>query len=216
MTRSSAGRAAKRVAIANWVNLLFRGQVILAALALNISASGLALNAADALPVGSPCEVAIFLHKGENSERYVTRGTVVRSGVGGVAIQFAQVLGGKALATIAKSAVAPAPGRWLQAYRDYFRVSQSQSEVECRRVFGITRQRFHTLTTASFLGSIAASLVPVWLLRAHLPAASVAIKITLALAYGAFWLLVLQPGVDLAMIRVLRRRSIRSRNATDR
>ena len=214
MTRSSQARAAKRIPIGNWVNVLFRGQVVLAALALNISLGGLALNAADALPLGSPCEVAIFLHKGEkgeNGERYVTRGTVVRNGEQGIAIRFAHVLDSKALAVIAKSTLPPAKTLWFQSYRDYFRVSQSRSEGECQRTFGISQRRFHVLTTASFLSCIPASLLPVWLLREHIPAVSYLIKIALSFLYGAFWLLLLQPLVDLTLIRLLRRGSIRSR-----
>jgi hypothetical protein len=216
MTRSSQARAAKRIPIGNWVNVLFRGQVVLAALASNISPGGLALNAADALPLGSPCEVAIFLHKGENGERYVTQGTVVRNGEEGLAIRFAHVLDSKALAVIAKSTLLPKKTLWFKSYRDYFRVSQSRSEGECRRTFGISRRRFHVLTTTSFLSCIPASLLPVWLLREHLPAVSTLAKIGLSFLYGAIWLLLLQPLVDLTLIRLLRRASIRSRTAAKR
>jgi len=216
MTSSGHARATRRIPIGNWVNVLFRGQVVLAALALNISTGGLALYAADPLPLGSPCEVAIFLHNGEDSERYVTRGTVVRNGEQGLAIKFARSLDSKALAVITKSALPPVKTLWFQSYRGYFRVSQSRSEGECQRTFGITKRRFHVLTTASFIGCIPASLLPVWLLREHLPAAPYLIKIGLSFLYGAFWLLLLQPLVDLALIRLLRRGSIRSRNASNR
>jgi hypothetical protein len=199
------------------VNVLFRGQVVLAALASDISMGGLGLKAADALPLGSPCEVAIFLHQGENGERYVTRGTVVRNGEQGLAIRFAHVLDSKALAVIAKSTLPPAKTLWFQSYRDYFRVSQSRSEGECQRTFGISQRRFHVLTTASFLSCIPASLLPVWLLREHLPAVSTLAKIGLSFLYGAFWLLLLQPLVDLTLIRLLRRHGrMRSRTATKR
>ena len=56
--------------------------------ARNISTSGLLLAPPLALPVGGRCGVVIFLMDSELGRRVVARGTVVRSGPDGTAIQF--------------------------------------------------------------------------------------------------------------------------------
>jgi hypothetical protein len=181
----------------------------MAALAVNVSLGGLYLDAAPGLPVGSPCDVAIFMPDGSDSGSYVAQGRIVRTGAEGTAIQFASMLGEKTLDAIARPGAGSVAASIGRAYTDYFKVSQSRIGFECERVFGVTRRTFKTVTTASFLTSIPAAILPVYALRAHIPDGMNGLKIVLAFAYGALWLLVLQPFIDLAVLRALKTRAAR-------
>lgn len=207
---STEARAARRIAAGNRVNILVQGRVILAAIAVNISMGGLYLSASAPLPVGSPCEVAIFLPEGSGSEKFLAQGSVVRTAADGMAIQFAKMLGDQTLEVIANP---PSPSAWTSlahAYVSYFKVSQSNIGYDCERVFGITRRTFRAISTTSFLTSIPAAILPVWLLRASIPAIPDWAKIIACFAYGAFWLLLLQPLFDLAVIKLVRSRAART------
>jgi hypothetical protein len=204
MSRSIESRTAERIPIQNPVYVILQGGGRLAALAVNISMGGLSLKASGQIPPGSPCEVAIPL-PGTGGEGFFARGTVVRSGAGGMAIQFAGMLGPQDLAVFTW-APALADGSILRAYLTYFRVSQGKVPGECERAYGITRRAFHTLSTVSFLACIPAALLPVWLLRADIPVAPYWVKILVSFGYAAFWLMVMQPAIDLTVIRALTRR----------
>jgi len=206
-TRDS--RTAERIPVENRVNLMVKGRVILAAIAVNISMGGLYVDAAAALPVGSPCEVAIFLPDGSGSDSFVAQGKIVRSGESGTAIQFTRMLGDKTLDAISKPVSTFATDTLAHAYMSYFKVSQSKTGADCEKAFGISRQTFKKITTTTFAGSIPVAVLPVWLLRAHIPAIPDWSKIAICFIYGAFWLLVLQPGVDLALFKALRAKATR-------
>jgi len=203
-------RAAKRIPTGNKVKLLSQGRVVLTAIAVNISMGGLYVNAAESLPVGSPCEVAIFPPGGNETESYLAQGRVVRTGENGMAIQFAKLLGDKTLDVLVKPAPLSAGASLMQSYVNYFKVSQSNISSDCERVFGIPRSTFRTISTVSFITCIPTAILPVWLLKAYIPAIPDWTKILLSFCYGALWLLVLQPFIDLGVIRALRAKASRS------
>ena len=207
MSMNNDLRSAKRVPVSNRVNLMVKGRVILAPLALNISMGGMLLNAAAALPVGYPCEVAIFLPDGSGRESFVAQGKVVRNTEAGTAIQFANLLPDKALDIITRPLAATSPSLF-QSYLSYFKVSQSKSEAYCEQVFGVSKSLFKRVTTISFLTSIPTAILPVWLLRNHMPAIPDWTKIAACFLYGALWLLVLQPVIDLTVIKALRAKAV--------
>ena len=203
-------RTAKRLPAGNRVALVIQGRVILTAIAVNISMGGLYLNAAGAVPVGSPCEVAIYPPDGNETERILAQGRVVRVGEDGMAIQFAKALGDRTLGVLVNPPSLLTGASWLQSYVNYFKVSQSNVSSDCERVFGITRSTFRTISTVSFIACIPTSILPVWIFRAQIPAIPDWAKIALSFGYGALWLLVLQPFIDLSVIRVIRAKASRS------
>lgn len=207
MSGTIESRTARRIPVGNPVNVMVRGKVILAAIAVNISMGGVYLNAAGVLPVGSPCEVAIFLPEGSGSESFVAQGRVVRAGESGTAIQFAKMLGDQTLDVIA----APGTPSWgaslVRSYVNYFKVSQSRIGYDSERLFGVPPKIFRSVSTTSFITCIPAAILPVWAFRASIPAAIPDwAKIVAAFAYGAIWLLVLQPFIDLGVLSIIRRR----------
>lgn len=202
-------RAARRIPAENRVNLFVHGKLIATAVAINISLGGLYLKASTPLPVGSSCEVAISLPKGNGAESVMAQGRVVRTGEVGTAIQFAQMLGEKTLDVIVKPSSPMVGSTLLNSYLNYFKVSQSSNSEDCERVFGVSQHTFKTISTASFLTSIPAAILPVWLLRDSIPAIPDWAKIIACFFYAAFWLLVLQPFIDLGMISALRAKASR-------
>jgi hypothetical protein len=206
MSTTSEARSAIRVHVENAVNVMVKGRTILATIAVNISMGGLFLNAAATLPVGSPCEVAIFPPPGSAGGTLWTQGRIVRTGQSGTAIQFEETLGPSDLMALTSQPAPPARTSLLKAYQAYFAVSQSRIEADCQKAFGISKRTFSTITTASFLTSIPVAILPIWMLRAHIPAVPNPAKIALAFTYAAIWLLVLQPILDLGIIRLVRNR----------
>lgn len=206
MSGTIESRTAKRIPLGTPVKVLVKGKVILAAIAVNISMGGIYLNAAQALPVGSQCEIAIGLPEGSGAESFLTLGRVVRTGEDGTAIQFAKMLGDQTLDVLARPANTSWGASVVNAYMNYFRVSQSRIGFDSERVFGITAKTFRTVSTVSFITCIPAAILPVWALRAYIPNIPDWAKIIAAFAYGAVWLLVLQPLVDLTIFRALKAR----------
>lgn len=200
-------RAARRIPVNNRVNLMVHGRIILAAGAANISPGGVFVNAVSALPIGSPCDVAIFIPAGEGSETFTTTGRVVRTGVNGLAIQFSRMLGERTLDVLAESAGHARGASLLNAYLSYFRVSQDTVGYECERIFGIRRETFRTISTTTFLISIPTAILPVWFLNPYIPPVPNWTKILGCFVYAALWLLVLQPILDLLVIKALKARA---------
>jgi len=203
-------RATRRIPAGNRVNLVSQGRIILTAMAVNISMGGLYLSAAGSLPVGSPCEVAIFPTQGNGSQGYVAQGRVVRTGAEGMAIQFASLMGERTLDVLIKPAPLGAGASLIQSYVNYFNGSQSNVGSDCERVFGVSRSTFRMVSTLSFVTSIPVAILPVWIFRDSIPAIPDWGKIALSFCYGALWLLVLQPFIDLGIFRALRAKASKS------
>lgn len=208
MASTIESRTAERIPVRNRVDVLVRGRVILVATAVNISLGGLLLAAAPSLTAGSVCDVAIH-SEGSGGESFLASGRVVRTGDNGTAIQFSRMLGEKTLDAIARPEPVTVAGNLLKAYVSYFKVSQSSIGYECERVFGISRRTFKTITTSTFVASIPAAILPVWALRGFIPDMPNWVKIVMCFVYGGAWLLMLQPIIDLGIIRWVRARAAR-------
>lgn len=92
MDESPNQRSAPRIPIGYRIMVVTDDAMVAYINALNLSTQGLLLSPPLALPVGGKCGVVIFLMDSELGRRVVTRGTVVRSGTGGTAIQFQKQL----------------------------------------------------------------------------------------------------------------------------
>jgi len=207
MTGTIESRTAKRIPVANRVTVMVKGRVMLAAIAVNISMGGLLLSAAEPLPVGSQCEVAIALPESNGAESFIAQGRIVRAGSNSIAIQFAKMLGDQTLSVITAPATETLGGSLVRSYLNYFKVSQSRIGYDCERVFGVTSKTFRMISTTSFIACIPAAILPVWALRAYIPAVPDWAKIIAAFIYGAIWLLVLQPFIDLAIFKLIKVRT---------
>jgi hypothetical protein len=211
MNFTHENRAFQRIAADNRVRVKAKGRTALHALAINISLGGLALTAAQPLPVGTPCEVAISLFDGPGAGSILARGTVVRSGPGETAIQFARNLDQAQVERMVKPVRRSLATRFLAAYVTYFQVSQDPNYTGCEKYFGVGKATFRKVMASTFAGSIAAAVAPVFLLRHAIPPGHVPLKLVLALVYGLLWLGILHPLVDLSVFKVFKLKSERSR-----
>jgi len=210
MNTSKDLRAYERVAIANPVKVRNGGRMASYALAINISMGGLLLGAVPTLPVGSPCEVAISLPGGSGAATVTTRGIVVRSGAQETAIRFLNTLDPSTYAKVVASSHAGFGRSMLNAYVNYFKISQDKHYTGSEAFFGVSPSTFKKVITATFTSSIALAILPVWLFQNLIPAWPNAVKVLLAFGYGLFWLAVLQPSADLVIFKIIRNRRKRS------
>lgn len=201
-------RASERIPIGHRVKVVPGGRRAALVFAVNISLGGVLLGAAPSpLPVGTPCDVAILVPGAGLSQAIRATGTVVRSDGLGTAIRFGQALGPDLIRVVARTG-----GAWrnlplIRAYVDYFQVSQSEDHTDAEALLGVSRGTLRTVFLTTFSTCIAAAILPVWLYRAALPALPGWEKVLLSFAYGAVWLGLLQPTLDVLVLRILRRRS---------
>ncbi|HJV23980.1 MAG TPA: PilZ domain-containing protein [Holophagaceae bacterium] len=199
-------RSSERIPISTRVKMVSKGKVIAYAIGLNISMGGVLVHATQTLPVGSTCQLAIYQSGAEAGRRVMAEGTVIRAGEGQMAIRFAQPLAQESYQAFAQSTAAPARPSILQAYRNYFRVSFDQNLAECENLLGVSKKTFRTVFYTTFSTCIPMAILPVWLLRASIPAAPNLLKIALCFAYAAVWLMILQPAMDMTVFHFLRKR----------
>jgi hypothetical protein len=205
MRTSADQRTSDRIPIGNRVKVLSNGKIVAYLVAINLSLGGILLSTQPNLRVGTPCEVAI--QSGAEGGTVLARGMVVRNDDGGTAVKFASALPKSAFETVV--APATASSSLLNAYRNYFQVSRSKTLENCEELLGVTKTQFRAVFYSTFSGSIGLAVLPVWILRASIPPYPAFVKILLAFAYGAFWLMLLQPSMDLAVFRVLRGKAAR-------
>ena len=86
-------RGFSRVSVAMKVQVTSGKKTIFSPHLKNVSMSGIFLISAETLPVGSECQVTIFLEARENQERIETRGKVMRVTEEGMAIHFEEIIG---------------------------------------------------------------------------------------------------------------------------
>ena len=98
----------------------------------------------------------------------------------------------------------------IKAYADYFQVSQSGDRTDCEALLGVSEGTLRTVFLTTFSACIPAAILPVWLYRAAIPAIPASEKVLLSFAYGAVWLGVLQPTLDVLVLRLLRKRHARA------
>jgi len=204
-------REFERIPIDNRVQVRTAGRVAAYALAIDISMGGLLLAAAPPLPVGSPCELAITVEHGSGGEAVVAQAVVVRAGEQGTAFRFLNALDRSAFATVVAQRPAGVVRSFVNAYINYFKVSQDEQHTGCERWFGVTRNTFRNVVLTTFCGCIGVAVLPVWLYHHLFPPEPNWLKIMLSFCYGLLWLAVIQPIVDLAIFRIMKSRSARIR-----
>jgi hypothetical protein len=210
MNSPSELRVSERIATGLRVKVVPKGRTAALAIAANISLGGMLLGAAPPLPVGTSCEVAILVPGTKLGRAIKATGTVVRSDAHGLAIRFAQALQPEVVQAVVRTG-----GSWrnlplIRAYADYFQVSQSEDSTDCEALLGVSKGTLRTVFLTTFSTCIPAAILPVWLYRAAIPAIPAWEKVLLSFAYGAVWLGLIQPTVDVLALRMLRARKVPS------
>lgn len=208
MAASPELRASQRLPVGNRVKIISNGRIVAYVVAVNLGLGGVLLKAQSALPVGSSCKVSIQPLDGGPEPDLSVEGRVIREDGAGIVVQFASTLARESFEAVVHPAGLSAPRALLAAYRDYFRVSRTADLENCESLLGVTKAQFRRVFYSTFGGSIVLAILPVWFLRASIPAYPNGVKILLAFAYGALWLMLLQPTADLAVFRWMRRRTI--------
>lgn len=205
MSSATDLRASERIPIGHRVKVVPKGRSAALAIAVNISLGGMLLGAAPALPVGTSCDVSILM-PGALGQAIKTTGTVVRSDAHGTAIRFAQALQPEVVQTVAHT-----QGSWrtmplVRAYVDYFQVSHSEDQTDCEALLGVSKGMLRTVFLTTFSISIPTAILPVWLYRAAIPDIPSWEKVAISFAYGAVWLGIIQPTMDVIVLKILRSR----------
>jgi len=204
-------REFERIPIVNKVQVRTNGKMASYALAINISMGGLLLGAAPPMPVGSPCELAISISKDNNGgQAVVAKGIVVRSGEKETAIRFLNTLDRGLYDKVVAHQSLGAGRTFVRSYVDYFKVSQDKNYTGCEQLFGVSRTTFKNVIMTTFSACIALAILPVWLFHHLIPHGFNALKILLSFGYGAIWLAIIQPIVDLAIFRIIKHKNARS------
>lgn len=99
-----------RIPIAYRVKVVADDRIIAFPSAVNISMGGILVGGSERLPLGSACGVAILLEDADAGKRVVTRGTVIRSDAGGMAIAFSRDLEPASLEALRALIQSLAPG----------------------------------------------------------------------------------------------------------
>jgi len=184
----------------NKVKIKGPGRLALYAIAINLSLGGVLLNATPGLPVGSQCQVAL---SDGSAQPVLAQGTVVRSDTQGTAIRFASVLPSDQLQDLVAHG-RPDPSL-LDAYRSYFQVGRNEDNAGCERLLGVTPTTFRRVFYTTFSASLPAAVLPVWFMRAAIQPFPLAAKVVACFLYGALWYFLLQPTLDVAILRLLRK-----------
>ena len=109
----------------------------------------------------------------------------------------------------------PASPVLLSAFRGYFKAGQSRNPADCQRLLGISAGQYRAVVLISTSGCILLAILLVWLLSDRIPPLPNWAKVAAAFGYGAVWMGIIQPAVDVTVIRVIRHRSIPNPGATD-
>lgn len=206
-------RVSERIPVSQRVKVLYKGRMMAYAMSINIGSGGVLLASGAILPVGSSCNLAILLPEREGLKRITAEGLVVRSDATGTAVRFLSALEGENLETLSKRSLAPIHQSILDAYKAYFSVSKNKDLADCEKLLGVSKQTFRTSFYISFFSCISLSILPVWLFRGAISIAPNWAIIALSFGYGAFWLAVIQPSVDLAVFHFLRQKQSTQSNA---
>ena len=206
-------RTYERIPFRQKVKVVSMGRIVAYAMAINLGMGGVLLKSASSLPVGQKLRVDIP-GTGSGGGRPITaEGVVVRSDTDGTAIQFSNPLQlASGLSILANPAATWNQGP-LSAYRAYFQVSRNQDLAGCEKLLGVSKRAFRATFYITFLSCISLSILPVWLFQGSIPAIPDWIKVVLSFVYGAFWLAIIQPTMDLAVFHFLRHRPTPRSNA---
>jgi hypothetical protein len=205
MNKSTDLRATKRIPVRNRIRVLAHGRMIAYALAINLSMGGVLLKAMPPVPVGSVCDLAFLAPNGTSG---VVSGMVVRSDSASTALQFFNTLEADKFEALITSPTLSLAQSVFVAYKSYFQASQSKHDADYQSLLGITREEFKKIFSTTFALSILAALLSVWAFRSLLSPFSNLTKIIGSFGYVAVWLMAIQPTLDLAVIRVVRKRAL--------
>jgi len=86
-------REFSRVSVAMRVEITAGGKTVFSSHLKNISMGGLFLISPEKLPLGSDCQMAIFLEDPKRQDRITARGKIVRVTEEGMAIHFEEIIG---------------------------------------------------------------------------------------------------------------------------
>jgi len=209
MTRNDDVRSSARIPITRWVQVIGKGRAASYALAINISMGGLLLGAGPALPVGSTLKLAIPSGDGEKKNLMV-EGLIIRTDTNGTAVKFLNQLEYKAYETFSNLRSGSLGQGLVRSYTNYFKVSQNRNYEGCEQLFGVSTQTFRRILVATFSASVPLAVLPVWGLKASIQAVPVWMKIVACFGYAALWFALIQPFMDLALLRISRSRNAKA------
>ncbi len=205
MSQPADLRATKRIPVRNRIRVLAHGRMIAYALAINLSMGGVLLKAMPPVPVGSVCDLTFLAPNGTSG---AISGMVVRSDATSTAFQFVNLLEAEKFEAIITAPALSLVQSVFIAYRSYFQASQSKHDADYQRLLGITRDDFKRVFTITFASCILAALLSVWAFRSLLSPFSNLTKVLGSFGYVGVWLMAVQPTLDLAVIRVMRKRAL--------
>jgi heme/copper-type cytochrome/quinol oxidase subunit 4 len=206
MSSSRDQRTFERIPFNKKVKVVSIGRVAAYAMVVNIGMGGVLLQSAAPLPVGSQCQVAIPMPGGEGIRHLMTEGTVVRSDAGGTAVKFAQTIDPSSFDTLIRRIADAAHTSILASYKAYYQVTRNQNLADCEKLLGVSKRTYQTTFCITFLSCISLAILPVWLYQSSIPAFSNWVKVALSFGYGAIWLALIQPTIDLTAFHFLRQR----------
>ncbi|BDU75915.1 PilZ domain-containing protein [Mesoterricola sediminis] len=177
-----------------------KGRLGIYAVVLNVSLGGVLLSATPSLPVGSQWNVSL---RTLAAQRVQAMGTVVRNDDGGTALKFAQELSPSSLKIL--TGAPEKAGGVISAYLTYFQVGRNERNAGCEHLLGVSRRTFKTVFYSTFSASLPLAVAPVWFARAAFQPWPVWLKISLSFLYAGFWLFVLQPTMDVAILGFIRK-----------
>lgn len=205
MNASANKRTSERIPFSQKVNVVTMSRMAAYAMAINIGMGGVLLRSATNLPVGSQCRLTVPVPGGDGTKPFVAEGTVIRSDADGTAVQFLNTIDQARFYTLFQP-VAGTQGSILASYQAYFRVSRNQNLADCEKLLGVSKRTFRTTFYISFVSCISLAVLSVWLFRNSIPASPNWVKVLFSFGYGALWLVIIQPTIDLTAFRFLRQR----------
>ncbi len=205
MSGSRDQRTFERIPFSKKVKVVSMGRMAAYAMVINIGMGGILLQSASPLPVGSQCQVAIPMPGEQGIKHMMAEGTVVRSDAGGTAVKFVRTIDPSSFGTLIHN-VGTSHSSILASYQAYFQVTRSQNLADCEKLLGVSKRAYQTTFCITFLSCISLAILPVWLFQSSIPAFSNWIKVVLCFGYGAVWLAVIQPTIDLTTFHFLKQR----------
>ena len=204
MSTSRDQRTFERIPFSKKVKVVSMGRMAAYAMVINIGMGGVLLQSATPLPVGSQCQVAIPMPGEQGIKHLMAEGTVVRSDAGGTAVKFVRTLDSSSFNTLIRQTVGAPYSSILASYKAYFQVTRNQNLADCEKLLGVSKRAYQTTFCITFLSCISLAILPVWLYQSSIPAFPNWIKVAVSFGYGAIWLAVIQPSIDLTVFHFLK------------
>ncbi len=197
-------RSHERIPIRNRVKILSEGRIIAHASARNISLGDVLIHTSHRLSLGSKCQLAIYHPGGREDTRVMMEGAVARIDGDLMAVVFTQPLPEAALQAFAN------PVRPLERSsfaRDFLHVIRDPNLGGCEALLGIRKRTLRRTFVATFALCTCLAMLFLWLLREPLQDLGAPLRFSLCFLHGAFWILLVQPGLELGILSLLRSRT---------